>query len=133
MKRQPIARPQPRRDVRINRAMMRARDALFALARIMPHHNGPNADFTRFMVNTKAELIRAGYLLPGDGKGGLAPVTLPTAADLAARMPSSADALMSDAVTISRVVCQHCKASTPASSAAHPCPICGKTRIVTIA
>ncbi len=85
MPRKPLQRPIIRSDQRVARAMARARDAIFALAEIMPHHNGPNADFSRFMVNLKAELIRAGYIAAGDGKGGFLASALPTAAELAER------------------------------------------------
>lgn len=77
--------PQLRRVARYQQAMAKARTAVFALAELMPHHDGPNIEFTRFMVNLKAELIRAGYIAAGDGKGGFLPAPLPSAAELEAR------------------------------------------------
>jgi len=77
--------PQLGAAARYHRAMEKARRAVLAAAELMPHHSGPNAEFTRFMVNLNAELRRGGYLLAGDGKGGFLPAALPTAAELAER------------------------------------------------
>lgn len=93
--RRPVLAPARRMQAK----MEAAHKAVMALADSMPTHSGPNQEFTRWFVSLGAELRRKGYLLTGDGKGGFLPPALPSAAELAERMPSSADDMMRRDIT----------------------------------